>query len=74
MESYYLCTAFGVFDNCKGLDSAAVHKKYPGVSFLPDYRLHYFIDEQDMDSLVMKGHPKSINDIDDYLAEERFYE
>ena len=57
-----------------GLDSVAVHKKYPGIAFLPEYRIHEFLDPADTESLIMKKHPKTIEDVDDFLAEERFYE
>ena len=57
-----------------GLDSKQVHAKFPGIAFLPEYRLHEFIDHNDVDSLIMSRHPKQLSDVDDFLAEERFYE
>ena len=33
-----------------------------------------FLDSSDIDSRIMHAHPKQLSDVDDFLAEERFYE
>ena len=59
---------------CVGLRGSVVRAIFDGIVFLPSYRTRDFLDERDSNSLIMKGHPKTLSDVDDFLAEERFYE
>ena len=57
-----------------GLNPHKVETKYPGIQLDGDYMLRPFVDPEDPRAMGMFGNPRTIEEMTEAQAEERFYQ